>query len=920
MMQPHVYLQAWGKSDRVEGGLWHPAVFHMLDVAACAERLIAASPRRQVVLARRLGVEPDALTRAMVALVGVHDLGKLSRAFQSKASWLWSQELLGPPPREDARPNRRHDELLFAWMRKRCDSRRGMIDVMAWPMFAGWGCSGHAWGCVSPILGGVAGHHGEPVDAGGLDSRTLAIVVGERAEDAAARFLEDWFALVDAPPLPALDPAAAGALGWAFSGLTVAADWLGSNPAFFPLTIATGAAVDVPLDRYWIERARPHARDAVAAAGLEPVSPSRNSTVLALARIADPRPLQSVAETIDLPEGPILAIVEDVTGAGKTEAALVLAHRLMRRGDAGGLYMAMPTMATANAMFDRLGEHLGRLFEPLGEKPSLTLAHGKAKLNPAFRRPTLPVQDEPDLGGDEPAPVGAVCADWIADDRRKAFLAHVGAGTIDQALLGVLPARYQSLRLFGLGDRVLILDEAHAYDAFTGELMANLVRFQAAMGGSTILMSATLPDGTRRRLGSAYRQGRGVANGAPERGDPADAYPLISVASESGLDRVKVAPVASLCRRVAVERLAGVPDAEDRLVAAHGAGAAVAYVRNSVQDAVETATHLCAAGLDPLLFHARFAMGDRAKIEDDVRRLYGRDADPTKRTARPLVATQVVEQSLDLDFDLLLTDLAPIDLLLQRAGRVWRHMAERPAAARPFSVPTLGVVSPDPDGPIGADWIAGVLPLTGLVYEDHGLLWRSARVLFGAGAIEAPGDLRAFVEAVYADQPGPSLATPASLARNEAKALGEDYGERSHARQVSLKYEEGYTRSTAWLDEAKVMTRLGEPRVTLRLAREDAGAIVPWFPDRQEGRAWALSEVDVPARRLKEVAVRERCRAGVQRARAGFGRFDKDVPLAVLEPDGEGAWRAKGVDQQDRPVTLRYSRTLGLRVEQSLSG
>ncbi len=906
------YLHAWGKSDRVEGGLWHPAVFHMLDVAACAERLIAAGPGRHAVLAGRLGVAPDVLARALVALVGVHDLGKLSVAFQCKVSWLWREELLGPPPRDAARPNRRHDELLFAWMRRGFGERRGMADMTAWPMFAGWGRSVRAWCSVWPILGGVAGHHGEPVDAEGLDDRGLALLVGDRAEAAASRFLEDWFALVGAPALPTLDQGAARALGWTLSGLTVAADWLGSNAAFFPLTFATGAAVDVPLDRYWVERARPQARDAVVAAGLEPVPPSRNSTVLALAGVADPRPLQSVAETIDLPEGPILVIVEDVTGAGKTEAALVLAHRLMRRGDAGGLYMAMPTMATANAMFERLGTHLGRLFEPVGEKPSLALAHGKAALNPAFRRPTLPAVAEPGFGGDEPAPVGAVCADWIADDRRKAFLAHVGAGTIDQALLAVLPARYQSLRLFGLGDRVLILDEAHAYDAYTGTLMENLVRFQAAMGGSTIVMSATLPAGTRRRLGSAYRQGRGLGGDAPERGDPAEAYPLISVASGSGLDRVRVAPVESLRRRVAVERLAGVAAAEARLAAAHRAGAAVAYVRNSVGDAIDTAARLRAAGLDPLLFHARFAMGDRLAIESEVLERYGRSADPAKRKARPLVATQVVEQSLDLDFDLLLTDLAPIDLLLQRAGRVWRHMAERPAASRPFPAPTLGVVSPDPYGPVGTNWLAGALPMTALVYDDHGLLWRSARVLFGAGAIEAPGDLRAFIEAVYADEPGPSLVTPASLARNEDKAQGESYGERSLARQVSLDYGEGYAKSTAWLDEAKVMTRLGEPRLTLRLAREQGSAVVPLCPDPEAERAWALSEVEVPARRLKEVIVPERCRAAVERVRAGFGRFDREIPVAVLEPDGE--YRAAGLDQQDRPVTLRYSRTLGLRV------
>lgn len=910
------YLKLWGKSDRREGGAWHPAAFHMLDVAACAERLIALAPARFERLARRCDVTPDALGRALVALVGIHDLGKFARAFQVKAPWLWRADVLGEMPGAGMLPAFRHDAILLDWLSLRHGRADGPINPAHWPLFEKWDRSPTGWSEVAGILGPVAGHHGEPVSAD--RNFHFARAVGAPSEAAAEGFLADWFPLVEAPALPELREAAIRDLGWSLVGLTVLSDWLGSNTAVFPPACASGADTGLTLEQYWRMCARPQARAALAAAGLAPIPPSSRSTVLALAGIREARPLQVAAETVLLPEGPLLIIVEDVTGAGKTEAALVLAHRLMQRGDATGLYMALPTMATANAMFERLQRCLANLFTAAPLAPSLALAHGRAWLNPSFRLLSLPedgAQDLPPAPGGEPASVAAACADWIADDRRKAFLAQVGAGTIDQALLAILPARYQSLRLFGLADRVLVIDEAHSYDAYSGELLARLVRFQAAQGGSTILLSATLSESVRDKLVRAYRDGRGDGGSVEEEGEPSASYPLLTLASRRRLARIAVAPVAALRRTVSVERLPDVAAAEARLGAAHGAGMAVAYVRNAVQDAIETAGRLRAAGFDPLLFHARFAMGDRLAIEAEVKRLYGPQSSPSERRRRPLVATQVVEQSLDLDFDLMLTDLAPVDLLIQRAGRVWRHMDARPAATRPAPAPVLLVVSPDPCGPVAEGWLRALLPRAAAVYGDHGLLWRSARVLFEAGRIEAPQDLRRMVEAVYAPAPAPGLETPEALAATEGKAWGAHYAERAVALQAALKYEDGYSATGIWRDDAAVTTRLGEMRLTLRLARWEGGAVLPWCEGPTPRHAWALSEVDVPARLLKAVSVPAPFAAAVAQARGAFGRFDQDMPVAVLEPDGNGGWRAQGLDGGDRPVALLYDRALGLRIE-----
>ena len=175
-----------------------------------------------------------------------------------------------------------------------------------------------------------------------------------------------------------------------------------------------------------------------------------------------------------MPEGPCLFVIEDVTGAGKTEAALVLAHRLMCAGRASGAFVALPTMATANAMYGRLSDAYARLFVSSAH-PSLVLAHGRSKLNDAFTDSILDgaAADAVDLRNDDAdAPVAAQCAAWIADNRRKSFLAQLGVGTIDQALLAVLPSRHSPLRLLGLAQRVLIVDEAHAYDAYVGAELA----------------------------------------------------------------------------------------------------------------------------------------------------------------------------------------------------------------------------------------------------------------------------------------------------------------------------------------------------------------------------------------------------------------------------------------------------------------
>ena len=450
----------------------------------------------------------------------------------------------------------------------------------------------------------------------------------------------------------------------------------------------------------------------------------------------------------------MLILIEDVTGSGKTEAALTFAHRMMADRRANGLYIALPTEATANAMYTRLGETFHRFFAS-DATPSLVLAHGRRALHQGFRDSVVNRAGRAEarnqsrgFDGDE-RPSSAECADWIADDRRKAFLADIGAGTIDQALFAILPVKHQSLRLWGLADRVLIVDEAHAYDAYMERELETLLEFHAALGVSTIILSATLPKRTRQKLAIAYRNG--VAAGSPASDLQASDYPLVTIVGRETAIEQPLPIREGLARFVSATRVGDVDSALIRVISAAKGGACVAFVRNTVDGAIDVWNRLRVEGLNPLLFHARFTMTDRQRIEAEVMRLFGRDREEISKGA-VLVATQVIEQSLDLDF--MVTDLAPIDLIIQRAGRLWRHTR----GPRPIPGPELVVLSGEPVDRPDKDWASRVLGGGARVYRDHALLWRSARALFRAGGIKTPEEVRSLVEAVYDETTGE--ATP----------------------------------------------------------------------------------------------------------------------------------------------------------------
>jgi CRISPR-associated endonuclease/helicase Cas3 len=840
-------IGAWpGKT--FPAGREHPALWHMLDVGACAEVLVA-----------RRGFGDPALDGAAVLLVALHDLGKFSASFRGALRRRASQALY----------HWQHTEALLRLLDDRLAERLGgTVEVRR------------------HLAAAVAGHHGGPPPR--LDprkrGRQLAQIGDEGLLAAEAALAAVLNLPVDAS-LGGLDEDAAVALTWRLSGLTVQADWIGSNPDWFG-----PAPPGIAIPDYW-EMARGRAREALRAAGLDAAMLARGGARHVLPKGRLPRPMQAaVGEgVLPLPDGPVLALIEDATGAGKTEAALILAARMMEAGKAGGLFFALPTMATSNAMLGRLDAVVGHLFDGV---PSLALTHGRARQDMRFRA----IRGR--RGRD--AETLPRCGDWLADDRRRVLLAEAGVGTIDQALMAVLPTRFSTLRLEALSRRVLIVDEAHSYDPFMEAELSRLLEMQARLGGSAIVMTATLPRAMRDRFAAAYRKGL-RAGPVPI---PGNAYPALSTVARAGVETRRVDPVRETCRTLPVRRLASADVAIEAIVGAQAKGAACVWIRNAVDDAIDAVEALRARGVAADLLHARFAQCDRLAAEVEAVARFGRDGTPEARAGRVLVATQVVEQSLDLDFDVMVSDLAPIGALIQRAGRLWRHMDLRSAEARPVDGSELLVLAPDPRDVPDARWLHRTFDRGAWVYPPD-VQWRTAQVLFAAGdvgSMDAPDGLRALIEAVHGAD---AVPVPGPLEAAEMETDAEAAITRRMANIQLIETDEPFAQpqlARVWDDE-RFPTRLGIPQTVLRLARRDGDAFRPW------GEDWAASEVQVATHRLEKVGGVPQDARGIAEAKQRWPRWAREaVPLAVMEADGrigEG---------------LRYDARYGLRFERSLEG
>ncbi|SNC73495.1 CRISPR-associated helicase, Cas3 family [Kytococcus aerolatus] len=720
----------WAKSPN-EAHEFLPLHRHLEDAAEVAGWLwdswLPAGVAQRVATAVGLPVED--LRRVAVFLAGVHDIGKATPAFASMHDHLYSlmqaQGLVGGGGfsrglRRRAHHTRTGAWILTQWLESECGVTRATALTYA---------------------AVVGGHHGAPPTSSELidvEPTAHPSLYGHGQWDVSrSELLERAWSragMARLGSLPALPQTAQAAL----TGLVIVADWIASNEALFPYAAPLSTRVE----------------DGLTELGLpSPWKPAevldRDAQSLVASRFDLPpgatvRPVQEAAVGVARESrAPGLMVIEAPMGEGKTEAALAAAEVLAARHGLGGVFVALPTQATTDAMFSRVVswvEHLPG--EEMKVGASITLAHGKARMNRLYQglRPH-PGEVDTESSREGGTRVDRVVVhEWLSG-RKKGTLANVVVGTVDQVLFAALRSKHLALRMLGLYGKVVVIDEVHAYDAWMNVYLTRVLSWLGAAGVPTILLSATLPPARRQELISAY---------APESDsvEETTAYPVVTWVSGESASVTEVPP-SGRGHWMAVEMLPGdlqVMAARAREL--YDEGGCVLVVVNTVGRAQRLFREVAATlgEQEVTLTHSRFVAADRARRDVELVERFGPPRDGVERPARHVVVgTQVVEQSLDVDFDAMISDLAPMDLLLQRAGRMHRHDRSRPAARR---VPTLWV---------GGHAVAEGVPDFGAssyVYAESLLLATLGELQSrGDSGIELPGDIPGLVASTYSTAP-----------------------------------------------------------------------------------------------------------------------------------------------------------------------
>ncbi|MCU7928272.1 MAG: CRISPR-associated helicase Cas3' [Candidatus Thiodiazotropha sp. (ex Dulcina madagascariensis)] len=895
------YYRYWGKT--AEDGRYHLLPYHCLDVAAVGEIFLCRNTHVRQRLAEMLSLDETKFISLAKFFLGLHDIGKFARHFQALQPDLYHKLQGGAAELNYVRHDALGAVLWKSCIRPHC-SEHGYFGVLPRQ-----GRRPSSDSSVDYWMHTVIGHHGKPVTHREPEIRAPSWMdyFPESNQQAARSFFDDWYILSGVSAIDLLPSIAkVKSASWWLAGLAVACDWLGSNQDFFELRSAS-----MPLDQYW-QLALTQAEKAIEAAG---ILPSKSASLCGFSELFGkdfkiPTPLQAQCRELPLNKGPGIYLLEDMTGAGKTEAALILAHRLLAETGESGLYFALPTMATANSMFDRMGSVYRRLYTDEAT-PSLVLAHGARRLHKGFRDAiNIPFSATHTDYGDDMQPAEVHCAAWLSDNPKKSLLAEVGVGTVDQAVLGILPSRHQSLRLFGLLGKVLIIDEVHAYEEYLFRLLKALITFHTVSGGSVILLSATLPHRQRSQLLEAFYEGIGQEPRRLERRDDHD-YPLLTRASTEEQNEIVLALRDEVCREVAVKRIDTLEQVEALMLEAVRHGRCLCWIRNTVHDAREAYRELKSRHPDWSidLFHARYALADRLAIEDRVVHRFGKKGGGEQRTRQILIATPVVEQSLDIDFDEMISDLAPIDLIIQRGGRLHRHCRDYKGnlveALGQRGTTTLRLFAPEAVDEPDKEWFAGFLPKAAFVYDNHAQLWLGLRLLMKKGSFSMPDDARHLIEGVYG-----IVEPPPGLAESYFESQGEQSSEGSLGDYNALQFTAYYgdTGSGRWWSEEKAPTRLGDS-TTVYLVRWDGNLIEPLRS--QEDFPWHASSVSVLTSRIKSterpVNVPE---SEWERALAELPAKGRWGVLLVLDDDLNGV----AVDFKGEATPVRYCNVKGLLV------
>lgn len=727
-------LSPWAKTDK-KGH--HPLICHALDTAAVAERLIEPliGPRCRNEL--RAAFEPLGDPDAWIALLcGLHDLGKFSPTFQGLNIELALK-------RFDESDESIAADLIAVRKRSgldvRVDTPHGLVTAMHMKdLLLRWDASTDTAEMIAVALGGHHGHfpNGAALRQARREVNNHGGQTWEGWRDAFVREVAAAHGLPDPAGLPWWDVHVSTAAAVGLAALTTVSDWVASDADNF-----TYADISDPVA--YAKQANERATIAVETLELRPWS--LPASFAALFPKKSPRPVQTVVErlTADRHE-PSLIIVEAPTGEGKSKAALQAAAALINNLDLTGAYVAMPTKATSNQMHEELEE----LLENLGDdrtKARLIYSNAGEYLAELNITPT-------DVGRDDPDGSDVQAKEWFT--RKKSLLVPLGVGTVDQALKAAIRSGHFFVRLTALSGKVVVIDEVHAYDVYMSTLLDRLLAWLGRLGTSVVMLSATLPSERRDELVAAWQSGllRCLPRETP-RAEPFTGYPRVTMAG-AGKPMVEAAGLSELNtgRKLRLTRVAD-DDVVDWALNHVADGGCVAVMHNLVRRAV--ATHAALeeriAKLSPeerprlLAINGQLPAGVRHAIETELKAAVGRNG---KRPPKMIVvSTSVLEQGLDLDFDAMLTDLAPVDNLIQRAGRVHRFST---APSRGEAVLAITGVDDTDKGPRFPQYLHTIhAPMT---------LMRTWALLRERTTLDMSVEVSTLVDAVYG--PAEAIACP----------------------------------------------------------------------------------------------------------------------------------------------------------------
>jgi CRISPR-associated endonuclease/helicase Cas3 len=694
--------QLWAKKRTTDGTqLWLPLIVHLIDTEQVINWLFNhwLSQGQIATLTETLDVDE---VQKLVKFIGFqHDLGKATPAFQIKRSFDGGASL-------DA-------ELLERLV------RAGFIGLDTLALIAS-NKSQHAkagevlldkFGVSDSVAAIIGGHHGKPLSETPkqqlkaytanywqTDVKSAAWKIWQQVQEELFEFgLHDaGYESVDEIPAVTLPQAVI------LEGLLIMADWLSSSESLegtgapmFPLI-----SVDEDIESINLKS---RFQNAIVTwqQGIHPLNPQPVSMQ------NDPyearwgfhaRPVQQkITEAIDEADDPGMVIVEAPMGLGKTEIALVAAEQLAAKEQRSGLYFGLPTQATSNAMFSRVNDWLNFVRQQQAGNVSVELMHGRRQFNQEFQQ--LPRASDVEIDGEDADKNTVVVNAWFSG--KKTILDDFTVGTIDNLLRLALKQKHLALRHLGLSKKVVVIDEVHAYDAYMDGYLYRALEWLGAYRVPVVVLSATLPKDKRKDLLDSYYRGKFGRKLKNEQADNIDwqneeSYPLVSILDGKKLHQIKDFGDKSKQHRqqIHVDRL-NLPD-EDLIrhvckSISHGGVAGV--IVNTVKRA-QKLTELVPRDIPLMVLHSAFLATDRTKYENQLQAAIGKKG---KRPERLIViGTQVLEQSLDIDFDTLYTDIAPMDLLLQRAGRMHRHQIPRPST---LAEPTLHIMGIENFGEYG---------------------------------------------------------------------------------------------------------------------------------------------------------------------------------------------------------------------------